>query len=62
MGWVALFVGCGVLGLLILLVPALRLWQAVRELGREVGRVSDSLSAASLELETAARELPRGKL
>lgn len=62
MGWIALWVAFGALGLLLLVVPALRLWRAVRELGREVGRVSDSLSAASMQLEAVARELPQGKL
>lgn len=55
---VGVWVACGVLGLLVLLVPALRLWRVVRDLGREVGRVSDSLTAASTNLENAARELP----
>lgn len=59
MGWVALWVACGVLGLLVLVVPAWRLWQVVRELGREVGRVSDSLSAATLRLDESAQALER---
>lgn len=56
--WVGIWVGCGVLGVLVLVVPALRLWRVVRELGREVGRVSDSLMAAGTALDLAARELP----
>lgn len=41
----------GVLGILVLLVPTLRLWRAVKELGREVGRVSDQLAQASTQLD-----------
>lgn len=52
--WVAL----GVLGILVLVVPTLRLWRAVKELGREIGRVSDQLSEASTRLDVAARDLP----
>jgi hypothetical protein len=49
---------CGVLGILVLVVPALRLWRVVKNLGREVSRVSDSLSEATGRLDLAARELP----
>ena len=55
---VGVWVACGVLGMLVLLVPALRLWRVVRDLGREVGRVSDSLLEASTALEVVSRELP----
>ncbi len=56
--WVGVWVACGVLGMLVLVVPALRLWRVVRDLGREVGRVSDSLAVASASLDLAARDLP----
>lgn len=55
---VAVWVACGVLGLLVLVVPTLRLWRTVKALGREVGRVSDSLLAATEGLENASRNLP----
>ena len=54
----ALWVGFGVLGVLVLVVPALRLWRIVKQLGREVGRVSDQLVEASTRLDVAARDLP----
>jgi hypothetical protein len=59
---VGLWVVCGVLGMLILVVPTLRLWRIVKELGREVGRVSDSLAEASTQLDVAARDLPTRRL
>lgn len=59
MVWVVVWIGIATLGLLVLAVPAVRLWAAVRELGREVGRVSDELGAAGLALEQAAERLPR---
>ena len=55
---VAVWVVCGVLGVLVLVVPTLRLWRIVKQLGREVGRVSDQLVEASTQLDVAARELP----
>lgn len=55
---VALWVGFGVLGVLVLVVPTLRLWRIVKQLGREVGRVSDELVEASTQLDVAARDLP----
>lgn len=60
MVWVGVWVFVGVLGLVVLAVPAVRLWAYVRELGREVARVSDSLAAASADLERATRDLSRG--
>ncbi|MBA3742132.1 hypothetical protein [Sporichthya sp.] len=48
----------GVVGILVLVVPTLRLWRVVKQLGREVGRVSDQLVDASNQLDLAARELP----
>ncbi|GAA0622681.1 hypothetical protein GCM10009547_27030 [Sporichthya brevicatena] len=55
---VAVWVVCGVLGLLVLVVPTLRLWRLVKELGREVGRVADELADASTQLDVAAQRLP----
>ncbi|HUR72865.1 MAG TPA: hypothetical protein VMZ00_01240 [Sporichthya sp.] len=55
---VALWVGFGVLGVLVLVVPTLRLWRIVKQLGREVGRVSDELVDASTQWDVAARDLP----
>jgi hypothetical protein len=55
---VAVWVVCGVLGVLVLVVPTLRLWRIVKQLGREVGRVSDELAEASTRLDVAARDLP----
>lgn len=55
---VVVWVGFGVLGMLVLVVPTLRLWRVVKQLGREVGRVSDQLVDASNHLDLAARELP----
>ncbi|WP_019877212.1 hypothetical protein [Sporichthya polymorpha] len=55
---VAVWVVCGVLGLLVLVVPTLRLWRLVKELGREVGRVADELADASTRLDVAAQHLP----
>jgi hypothetical protein len=55
---VAVWVLCGVLGVLVLVVPTLRLWRIVKQLGREVGRVSDQLAEASTQLDVAARDLP----
>ena len=55
---VAVWVVCGVLGVLVLVVPTLRLWRIVKQLGREVGRVSDELVEASTQLDVAARDLP----
>jgi hypothetical protein len=55
---VAVWVGFGVLGVLVLVVPTLRLWRIVKQLGREVGRVSDELVEASTQLDVAARDLP----
>jgi hypothetical protein len=43
---------------LVLVVPTLRLWRIVKQLGREVGRVSDELVEASTQLDVAARDLP----
>lgn len=55
---VVVWVVFGVLGMLVLVVPTLRLWRAVKALGREVGRVSDQLAEASTQLDVAARDLP----
>jgi hypothetical protein len=55
---VVLWVVCGVLGMLVLVIPTFRLWRTVKELGREVGRVSDQLADASTRLDVAARDLP----
>ncbi len=55
---VVVWVVLGVLGMLVLVVPTLRLWRVVKQLGREVGRVSDQLVDASNQLDLAARELP----
>jgi hypothetical protein len=55
---VAVWVVCGVLGMLVLVVPTLRLWRLVKALGREVGRVSDQLVDASSQLDLAAQKLP----
>lgn len=52
------WVVCGVLGILVLVVPTLRLWRLVKGLGREVARVSDQLADASSRLDVAARDLP----
>jgi hypothetical protein len=55
---IALWVVCGVLGVLVLMVPTLRLWRLVKALGREVGRVSDQLVEATSRLDVAAQQLP----
>lgn len=55
---VAVWVAFGVLGMLVLVVPSLRLWRCAKELGRQVGRVSDQLAAASAQLEVAAPHPP----
>jgi hypothetical protein len=55
---IALWVVCGVLGVLVLMVPTLRLWRLVKALGREVGRVSDQLVEATSRLDVAAQKLP----
>ena len=55
---VAVWVICGVLGMLVLVVPTLRLWRLVKALGREVGRVSSQLADASSQLDLAAQQLP----
>lgn len=55
---IALWVVCGVLGVLVLVVPTLRLWRLVKALGREVGRVSDQLVEATSQLDAAAHKLP----
>lgn len=55
---IALWVVCGVLGVLVLVVPTLRLWRLVKALGREVGRVSDQLVEATSQLDMAAHKLP----
>lgn len=55
---VVVWVICGVLGMLVLVVPTLRLWRVVKNLGREVARVSDQLVDASSQLDLAARDLP----
>lgn len=55
---VAAWVAFGVLGMLVLVVPTLRLWRTVKALGREVGRVSDQLVEASSQLDVAAQKLP----
>jgi hypothetical protein len=56
---VLLWVVAGVLGLAVLVVPALRLWRQVRLLSSEVRRVAHDLGTASEELERAGRDLPR---
>lgn len=58
MTWVAIGVVAAALGALVLVVPALRLWRAVTALGREVGRVSNSLAEAGAALDVASRQLP----
>jgi uncharacterized membrane protein len=55
---VIVWVLAGVLGLGVLVIPALRLWRQVRALSGEVRRVAHDLSAASAELEQVSRELP----
>ena len=55
---VVLWVVCGVLGILLLVVPTLRLWRLVKSLGREVARVSEQLADASSALDVASRDLP----
>jgi hypothetical protein len=58
---VMVWVVAGVLGLGVLLIPALRLWRQVRALSAEVRRVADDLSTAGAELEQASRTLPRNR-
>jgi hypothetical protein len=55
---VAVWVVFGVLGVLVLVLPTLRLWRIVKQLGREVSRVSEDLVEASTQLDVAARDLP----
>lgn len=55
---VGLWVAIGAAGLLVLVLPSLRLWHAVKGLGREVKRVSSELGAAGAALEEASRKLP----
>lgn len=59
MSLVIVWVLAGVLGLVALVIPALRLWRQVRALSGEVRRVAHDLSNASAELEQASRGLPR---
>jgi hypothetical protein len=49
----------GVVGLSVLVVPALRLWREVRLLSSEVRRVARDLGSASEELQRAGDELSR---
>jgi len=58
---VIVWVVAGVLGLGVLVVPALRLWRQVRALSGEVRRVAHDLRTASAELEQASRTLPRNR-
>lgn len=57
---VGIWVAIGVAGLIVLVLPSLRLWRAVRVLGKEVKRVSIELGTAGAALEQASRNLPRG--
>ncbi|MGQ0845879.1 MAG: hypothetical protein ACT4QF_17290 [Sporichthyaceae bacterium] len=56
--YVGLWVAIGVLGILFLAVPTLKLWRTVKVLGKEVKRVSSELGAAGAALEEASRKLP----
>jgi hypothetical protein len=56
---VLLWVFFGTAGLLVLVVPVLRLWRQGRVLGQEVARVGRELRAASAELERVTRDLPQ---
>jgi len=49
----------GVVGLGVLVVPALRLWREVRLLSSEVRRVARDLGSASEELQRAGDQLSR---
>jgi hypothetical protein len=56
---VFVWVVAGILGLAVLIVPAVRLWREVRLLSRELRRVANDLTTASAALEQASRSLPR---
>lgn len=58
---VTLWVLIGVAGVAVLGLPTLRLWHAVRTLGREVRRVSADLSGAAGALADAGSELGRAR-
>lgn len=58
---VALWVLIGTAGVAVLVIPALRLWRAVRGLGREVKRVAGELREAGDALQSAAARLPSGR-
>jgi hypothetical protein len=55
---VGLWVAIGVAGILFLVFPTLKLWHTVKDLGKEVKRVSTELGAAGAALEEASRKLP----
>jgi hypothetical protein len=57
--WIALWVLLGVVGVLVVAVPAARLFGHVRVLNREVRRISRELRDASAALQQAAGELSR---
>jgi biopolymer transport protein ExbB/TolQ len=57
--WIALWVLLGVAGLLVVAIPAVKLFGHVRVLNREVRRVSRELRDAGEALSEAAGELSR---
>lgn len=59
MTMVLVWVVAGVLGIAVLVVPALRLWREVRALGRTVKQVSRDIGDAREGLDAVTRNLPR---
>lgn len=56
---VFVWVIAGVLGIGVLVMPALRLWREVRTLTRVIRRVSRDLGDAREGLEAVTRDMPR---
>jgi hypothetical protein len=55
--WLFAYVGLSTAGLLVLAVPAVRVWAAARELARQVTAGTEALAAAGERLERAVRPL-----
>ncbi|WP_328916968.1 MULTISPECIES: hypothetical protein [unclassified Streptomyces] len=55
MWWLFLYVGLSTAGLLVLAVPAVRVFAAVRELAGQVAASTEALTAASERLQRSAR-------
>jgi hypothetical protein len=57
--WIAVWVVLGIIGLIAITIPAVRLFGHVRVLSREVRRVSRDLKDAGAALQQATEEMSR---